>query len=200
MALERRVTGTLPRSDKSIALSNFCSYISGELRTMSGFYPSNTAGLAWVTRNLFECNLTIRYVLLSDPNFLNWLGQALRDEKDFIDGVLSTSGDSQNVAARSALEERLRQLEDMAKRHSLTFTKPFRASEIAKELGLLAEYNGLYKLFSKYVHPSSLLVNSWHKQMPGKDWSDIFLVKAQTYSGDSINRIMAACGLPSGST
>jgi hypothetical protein len=54
---------------------------------MSGFYPTNTAGLAWSTRNLFEINLTIRHVLLSNDNFLDWLGRELRDHKNFIAGT-----------------------------------------------------------------------------------------------------------------
>lgn len=193
-ALQRRITESLSRSDKTVALSNFCSYISGELRNMSGFYPANTAGLAWSTRNLFETNLTIRHVLLSNDNFLDWLGQALSDEKDFIDGVLSTSGESQNADAKSFLEARLEQLHGMAQRHGLEFSKPFRVQDIAKGLGMLDEYTQTYKLFSKYVHPSSLLVNAWHRQTPEKNWNDIFLVKAQTYAGDSIHRVMEACG------
>jgi hypothetical protein len=193
-ALERRITESLSRSDKTVALSNFCSYISGELKNMSGFYPANTAGLAWSTRNLFEVNLTIRHVLLSNDNFLDWLGQALHDEKDFIDGVLSTSRESQNADAKNFLKARLKQLHGMAQRHELEFSKPFRVQDIAKGLGMLDEYAETYRLFSKYVHPSSLLVNAWHRQTAEKTWNDIFLVKAQTYAGDSIHRVMEACG------
>lgn len=195
--LGHRITETLKRSDKSIALSNFCSYISGELRQASNFYPDNTSGLAWVTRNLFETNLTIRHVLTSDSNFSEWLGQALCDEKDFIDGVLSVPTDTRNNAAETQLRERLAKLQDMAQRHGLEFSKPFRVSDIAKPLGLLDEYNSLYKLFSKYVHPSSLLVNSWHQQTPDFNWTNIFLTKSQLYSGDSIYRISSSCGFQS---
>ncbi len=194
-ALGYRITESLARSDKTVALSNFCSYISGELKNMSDFYPTNTAGLAWSTRNLFETNLTIRHVLLSNHNFSSWLGQALRDEKDFIDGVLSTSGDSHDADAKNSLNARLKQLHGMAQRHGLEFFKPFRVQDIAKGLGMLDEYTATYKLFSKYVHPSSLLVNAWHRQTPDTTWNDIFLVKAQTYTGDSVHRVMEACGL-----
>jgi len=200
LALGHRITETIERSDKSIALSNFCSYISGELRQASTFYPGNISGLAWVTRNLFETNLTIRHVLTSDSNFSDWLGQALRDEKDFIDGVLSVATDTRNSAAETQLRARLAKLQDMAQRHGLEFSKPFRVSDIAKPLGLLDEYNSLYKLFSKYVHPSSLLINSWHQQAPDANWTNIFLSKSQLYSGDSIYRIGGSCGFQSGAT
>lgn len=198
-ALGHLITETLPRSNKTVTLSNFCSYIAGELRQMSNFYPANTAGLAWATRNLFETNLTIRHILSSDEHLLQWLGQALRDEKDFIDGILSISDNSQNAAAKMRLQQRVAQLDGMAKKHGLEFSRPFRVADIAKKLGLLDEYNGLYKLFSKYVHPSSLLVNSWQKQTPGQDWTNIFLVKAQVYSGDAIRRIADSCDTPKGS-
>ncbi len=199
-ALGHRITESLIRSNKTTALSNFCSYLSGELQNLSDFYPNKTAGLAWATRNMFEANLTIRYILITDENFTDWLGQALRDEKDFIDGVLSTSEDSQNADAKNILSARLTQLHGMAQRHGLEFSKPFRVQDIAKTLGILDEYTATYKLFSKYVHPSSLLVNAWHKQTPDTMWSDIFLVKAQTYAGDSIARIMDTCGFKPGAT
>jgi len=63
-------------------------------------------------------------------------------------------------------------------------------------MGMEDEYIGLYKLFSKYVHPSSLLINGWYSQKPDLSWLDVFLVKAQIYAGDAIYRLSAACGLP----
>jgi len=199
-ALGHRITETLERSEKNVALSNFCGYISGELRHVSGFYPDNISGLAWLTRNLFETNLIIRHVLTSESNFLEWLGQALQDEKDVIDGLLSLSTDSRTSPAETQRRVRLAELQDMAHRHVLKFSKPFRISEIAKPLDLLEEYNSLYKLFSKYVHPSSLLINCWHRQTPDANRTNIFLTKSQTYSGDSIYRINGACGFQSGAT
>jgi len=193
-ALANRITEQTPRSDRSIALANFCKYVGGELTQMSGFYPGNVPGMVWATRNIFEVNLIIRYVLGSEANFRAWLGQTLQDEKEYIEGVLAVAeeGSEESLAQ---LQARLAELGKLALRHQLEFSKPFRVPSLAKDVGSESEYIGLYKLFSKYVHPSSLLINGWYSQKPDVSWLDVFLVKAQIYAGDSIHRLSAACGL-----
>ena len=199
-ALEIRIKRTLERTDRTIALANFCNYISSELRQASRFYPDSTSGLAWVTRNLFETNLIIRYVLISDANFTAWLGQILRDEKDVIDGLLSAPANTQHDSAEARLRARLTESQEIARRHDMEFSKPFRVSDIAKSLDSLEEYNFLYKLFSKYVHPTSLLINSWHQQETDPNWTNIFLHRSQIYTADSIRRIGDSCGFQSNAT
>jgi hypothetical protein len=194
-ALANRITEQIPRSDLSIALANFCKYVGGELTQMSRFYPENVPGLVWATRNIFETNLIIRHVLASDDSFRAWLGQALQDEKDYIEGALAFA-EQGSEEFQSLLRARLTSLNELALKHELDFSKPFRVPSLAKEVGMEDEYIGLYKLFSKYVHPSSLLINRWYSQKPDLSWLDVFLVKAQMYAGDAIYRLSTACGFP----
>jgi Family of unknown function (DUF5677) len=195
VALANRIRERLPRSDQSIALANFCMYVGGELKQMSRFYPDNVPGLVWCARNLFEVNLIVRYVLASEGNFRTWLGQALQDEKEYIEGALAVA-EQGSEQLQVQLRSRLAELDKLALRHQLDFSKAFRVPSLAKDLGMEAEYTGLYKLFSKYVHPSSLLINGWYSQKPDVAWLDVFLVKAQIYAGDAVSRLSAACGLP----
>lgn len=190
-----QIAGLLPRTDKTIAMSNFCNYVGGELRQASNFYPNHVPGLAWCARNLFETNLTVRHVLASEPNFRSWLGQCLRDERDFIDGFLAISKDREYDVAKAQLLNRRSVLDEIASRHGLEYSKLFRIESLARELGVYDEYVGLYKLLSKYVHPSSLLVNSWYGQDPDPCWKNIFIVKLQLYAGDTTNRVAQIYGL-----
>ncbi len=137
--------------------------------------------------------MTVRYVLLSEKNFTEWLGQALRDERDFIDGVL-TLAEANHAEQKSILLSRHEHLGGMAKRYGLEFSRPFQVKEIAKAVGEEAEYVAMYKLFSKYVHPSSLLINNWARKGPGLEWINIFLISAQRYAGDTIERLRGASG------
>mgnify|MGYP001570253067 CR=1 FL=1 len=194
-ALANQIRERLERTDRTVAFANFCMYVGGELRRLSMFYPANVPGLAWATRNLFEVNLIVRHVLVSDDNLQRWLGQLLQDEKEFIEGILSVSSDQPRNTNHEQLNSRLNGLQDMSRRHDLQFAKPFRTQTIAESLGMSDEYIGLYKLFSKYVHPSSLLVNAWYSQEPDFTWLDLFVVKAQVYAGDTIQRLASACRL-----
>jgi hypothetical protein len=189
-----RIASTQPRSNQSIAFSNFCNYVSGELKQVASFFPSNTPALAWSCRNLFETDLTVRYVLLSEQNFIDWMGQALRDERDFIEGALSLALDG-HAEQTDVLRARREHLNNMATRHGLEFSRPFRVGDVAKAVGEEAEYIAMYKLFSKYVHPSSLLINSWAKTEPAMEWTNIFLTSAQRYAHDAIERLRKASGV-----
>jgi hypothetical protein len=195
-ALTNAIEKRLARSDRTVALANFSAYVGGELRQISSFFPSNVPGLAWCARSMFEINLTVRFVLQSEENFRSWLGQALRDEKDFIEGVMA-AGPQDVPASYEHLLRRLAFLDELAARHSIGYTRPFRMEQLAKSVGEHDEYVALYKLFSKYVHPSSLLINAWYRQKPNLEWVNIFLVKAQIYAGDTIGRLAAECGMES---
>lgn len=194
VALANRIGEKLPRSDRTIALANFSRYVGGELTQMSGFYPANVPGLVWCTRNLFEVNLIVRFVLASDENMRNWLGQVLQDEKEYIEGVLAVA-EQGSGQFQAQLRGRLVELGNLALKHQVDFSKPFRVPTLVKDVGMEEEYTGLYKLFSKYVHPSSLLINAWYSQKPDVEYLNVFIVKAQMYGGSAISQISDACGL-----
>lgn len=194
-ALAAKIDADIVRTDRTVALANFCAYIARELLQLSSFYPNNVSGLAWCARNLFETNLIVRHILTSEENLRAWLGQMLQDEKDFIDGVLSVAVEEQGREAVIHLRNRLKQLDEMGRRHSIEYSKPRPMRSLAKGLGIEDEYVGLYKLFSKYVHPTSLLINAWSRQEAETLWLNVFLVKAQIYAGDTVRRIEEACDI-----
>lgn len=193
--LADNIRRNLKRTDHTIAAANFCTYISGQLQQLSVYYPDNVSGLAWVARNLFELNLTVRHVISSDDAFQLWLGQAINDEKEFIEGVISVSQDQSASQNYKELVDRLEQLSEIGERHNLELSRPFQLKIIANEYGMLDEYFGLYKLLSKYIHPSSLLINKWYEEEADTGWLNIFIVKSQLYAGDSVQRIANACGV-----
>lgn len=194
-ALASRINELPDRSDRSVALRNFCLYAAGELRRLATMYPSDVAGLAWVTRNLFEAKLTVQYIVQSEENLREWLGQSLRDEKDFIEGILAFAEDQPEDMNKSQLRKRLHVLSDMARRHRLEFAKPYRVDALAKAAGEVEEYIGLFKLLSKYVHPTSLLVNTPAARGQEDEWANLFLIKAQVYAGGICGRVTEALGL-----
>lgn len=113
--LERRINNEIPRSDRSLVLANFASYISQELHRLSKNYQKDTTAFVWSTRNLFEVDLIIRHVMSSDKNFKDWLGQSLEDERIFINNVLTTSSENSQSENAIRLSDRLKELEGLAK-------------------------------------------------------------------------------------
>lgn len=113
------------RTDRRLVFENFCLYAARELEHVADFVFSDVAGLAWATRNLFELNLIVRHVLASEENVRLWLGQSLSDERDFLEGVLSTSTESNAPGPKGVLEDRLKALGATAERHGVNFASHF---------------------------------------------------------------------------
>jgi hypothetical protein len=177
------------RSDRLVAYANFSLYVAGELRRTAIFYPNDVPGLAWTARNLFEAYLLVKYISQSDAKLLEWMGQGITDETDFIDGMLFCADPDESGTQIDMLQTQRVRLLDLAKRHNLQKVKPFRVVDLAKGLGEEEEYGALFKLFSKYVHPSSLYINKWALVHPDSAYVEIFQIKAQVYAGQAVKII-----------
>jgi hypothetical protein len=108
-------------------------------------------------RNIFELMVIIKYLAGSDEAIKCWIGQLQRDTLDIHDGLVSLF---QKHGIRSIeLENSRSNVLANGDAHGVSPSKPFRIRDIAKELGLVEDYDAMYKLYSKIVHPSSVRVN-----------------------------------------
>lgn len=108
---------------------------------------------AWITRNILELLLTYLLVRRSDVHLLNFVECKSRDHIDILESLSSLSEDDDDVEwARNEVGE----VESSAAAGHLTIPKrPKRTSEVAKIVDWSEEYQAVYKLYSKYVHPTS---------------------------------------------
>ena len=186
--LSREITRKALRSNTSVAYENLVNRTASEIDRLVGYYPTFAEGVAWSARNIFEINLIIRHIGRSAENMNRWLGQLLGDEKQILQGflTLSTASDSPE---KQQLQGRLVDLDALSARHNIQPSGPFNIKAIAEQEQLVDEYTGLYKLFSKYVHPSSWLINSSAESVNSKEYMNIFVIYSQISSGDSYTRV-----------
>lgn len=182
------ITTGMARTNERDAVANIGKRAVAELERLASLYPSPIEGVAWCTRNLFELNLVLRYILQDPKNVNVWMGQAAGDEKQIIEGLLTLATDSTQPALR-VLKDRLLQIDEVCKRHGIDPERPFVMSELAKAVGRAEDYKALYKLFSKYVHPSSWLVNVPAENSRSEKTLNVFLINATLYSGDTYGRL-----------
>lgn len=176
------------RSNESLVYGNLANRIASEIDRLADNYPNFSEGVAWSARNQFEINLIIRHIGRSAENMSQWLGQLAGDEKTILDGFLTLSAMSE-LPERQILQERLNSIDSISARHNIQSRQPFNIKALAEQEQLGDEYAGLYKLFSKYVHPSSWLINSPAESVQSKEYVNIFVIYAQIYSGDSYSRV-----------
>jgi len=187
-ALSRDIGTRTTRSNASLAYANLANRTATELNRLAGFYPESIEGVAWCARSLFEINLIVRHINHSKENMNRWLGQLAGDEKQILQGFLALSDQSDRPEKR-VLQDRLVAIDKITAKHGLSASGPFNIKTIAAQENLSDEYVGLYKLFSKYVHPSSWLLNSPKDSVQSKEYMTILLIYSQIHAGDSHTRI-----------
>ena len=191
------IASRTPRAEQSLALHNLSRRFAHELSRLERLSGEGVDLVAWCTRNAFELNLIVRYVLLSDAKAGAFLVESGKDEQQILQGFLIFASD-QSSAARAVVQDRIEEINKLASKHSLQLRKPTSTSDIAKEVGCAEEYAGLFKFMSKYVHPSSWLVNRNPADTQSAEYWNVLVMHAQIYALDALRRIGEKYDIPIG--
>ncbi len=152
--------------------------------------------LALATRNLFEINLRARHVMASEANLRRWLSEVLLDRIHLYEGIL-TLGGSEELRGQI-----LKEIEDnraLARKHGLALKgSPMHTSQLAEEVGMQQEYTGLFKFYSKLLHPTSYAVNVSPAEVGSLVNRNILLGQLQLYGHDLLGRSQQWFGAPTG--
>lgn len=180
------------RTERNLVLFNLGSRAYLELDRARRLLDEPSDVLAWAARNLFEINLIVRFVLLSGENLNRWMAEMAGDERDMLLGILAISNDAA-PEHQQTLRDRISEIEGILRRHNLEAKKPLQVRALASAVGMENEYEAFFKLYSKYIHPSSWLVNS--PEARRDEWKGILALQAQLYGGDTFVRVRDAMGI-----
>lgn len=156
------------------AASRACS-----LATVAGLdTPIEVTALS--ARNVFELWLRLIHTTSSEPNHQMWRDEALTDQLQVLEGILTLEGDqSKKDVVRGEI--------DRVKRHGIarglnSGVRPRMAGDLAQEIGedVEREYRAFYKMYSKLVHPSSWAVN-WPNASTSEMYRFALCVNGQAY-------------------
>lgn len=185
------------RTEVTLALHNLAERVGEELLRIAKHHDQGLDLIAWSTRNAFELNLLVRFVLIDRENARRFLAESARDEQQVLEGFLSLSNAS-SVEARQVVEQRIAQIDEIAEKHGVQLSKPMQTAKLAEIVGCSEEYAAMFKFMSKYVHPSSWLVNRPSSETQNFSYWNILLIHAQLYAMDSSERIREALSIPDG--
>ena len=187
------VSDNLERNDKTVTLFNLLSASADYLDLAAENIEEHISLIALATRNLYEINLQTCDILRSPDSLLRWLGEAVTDKIEVLEGVLSLkTGDAK---IRAVLRTEIERLSSLREKHDLPNARPSSAVDIAKSLGRGEEHKALYKLFSKLVHPSSYFVNDY-KNAASDEVRTTLQLHAQFYAWDTFGRICDEVMMP----
>ena len=122
-------------------------------------YELKNDTLALSTRNVFELNIIYKYTHLSNDNLKEWIGNRIKDETEILDGMLKLS-EQPNSSVEEIIQDRINEINKVAQDKNIVVRKQINTRVLAEKVGLFSEYEGLFKLYSKFIHPTSFLINS----------------------------------------
>lgn len=186
------------RNEMNLALHNLTDRMSRELLRLAKNHDQGLDLLAWCTRNVFELNLLVRFALLSTENAGRFLAEAAKDEQQVLEGFLSLSRSSFVTEEHETVKRRIAQIDELAAKHGIKLLKPMQIRKLAELVGCSDEYTGMFKFMSKYVHPSSWLVNKPPSETDNDNYWNLLVIHAQLYAIDSCERARGALRIPNG--
>ena len=191
--LAQRISTSCNRDARNVSLYNLACHGASDLRRLGGAYPADIETVAWCARNIFETFLITSAILESPESLSRWQGQMANDELEMIEGFLGLAeGPS---AAVEVLYARKAHIAAICEKHRIGPSKSFNISTPAKGAALEKEHSSLYKLTSKYVHPSSWVVNGSTEHVCSPDTLNLLLVSAQLYAGRLCQLILDGSGV-----
>lgn len=185
----------LERTEISVLLVNILNSVCDYLEVTKLSINQHISVLALSTRSIYELNIRLR--TLSDGNERKkWASEAITDKAQTLEGILSLGTESENMQERLVLESEIARLKHLTTKYHLpTIKQPASTGNLAKTVAMEAEHKGLFKLYSKLVHPSSYLVNDYGNSASVEN-QKILQIHAQLYAHDTVSRICEHLAVP----
>ncbi|MEO8403674.1 MAG: DUF5677 domain-containing protein [Chitinophagaceae bacterium] len=133
-------------------------------------------------RNLFECYLLVAFILSDPSKAKDFVGQKAAEELEFNEGFLSITKPNTPESTIQAIRDRMAYIKDLMSQHGIPVKKGWNVRELAEKANNKIEYEAFFKLYSKYVHPSSWIVNGVINEYDNPVFRNIFIMQGQHYA------------------
>jgi hypothetical protein len=175
----------LDRTERNYVLYCILGKVKSYLYTLVRSLEGPTEQLAFISRSFFELNLIVRYVLMNEENLKRFVAESAVDRIEVYKGILELpeANEKDNAEQAKVLRKEIARINELAEKYKLDYKGHISMKDIAKKAGLEVEYKALYKLFSKYVHPSSYTITMRSEDTHSLEMRNIFLIHAQLYAG-----------------
>jgi len=138
--------------------------------------------IAILSRNLFECYLLTTYIINDSSKAEEFISQKAYEELEINEGFLSITSTNTSETIIKSIQDRMDYIKKIMKKHELNPSKNWNVNYLAKQTNNELEYKVFFKLYSKYVHPSSWIMNSHKHEYDNPIFKNIFILQGQHYS------------------
>ena len=189
----RRIISGLNEEVSKLLLKQGEDYLLFALRTLTSYtgelfdrlishkdFPIEYNAIS--ARNLFECYLLMAYIINEPSKAKEYLSQKAYDELEISEGFLSLTTANTSETSIKLIRDRMDYVKELMKKHELTPSKSWHVSYLAEKTNNKLEYKAFFKLYSKYVHPSSWIVNTHENEYNNPVFRNIFFLQGQLYA------------------
>jgi hypothetical protein len=108
--------------------------------------------------------------------------QKAYDELEINEGFLSLKTANTSETSINLIRNKMDYIKEIMNKHKLTPSKNWNVNYLAEQTNNKLEYKAFFKLYSKYVHPSSWIVNSRNNEYDNPVFKNIFILQGQHYA------------------
>lgn len=195
-----RIVSELNEESSKMAADNIINYTLFSLRAISSYVKvlfdrlnktqnAPIEQIAMSARNLFECYLLTAFIIADPARAKDFISQKAYDELEINEGFLSLTTTNTFAATIKMIQDRKDNINKLMKNFGLTPSKHWTVSKLAQQTNNKVEYDAFFKLYSKYVHPSSWIMNSYEHEYDNPVFRNIFLSQGQIFTNRIINLI-----------
>lgn len=161
-----------------VALRGLCNYTVVLFERLIANQNAPIEFIAILARNLFECYLLISYIIEEPSSAKEFIGQKAYDELAINEGFLALKTPASEGSIK-IVQERMDYIQALMESAELAPSKHWTVGYLAQKTNNKIEYDAFFKLFSKYVHPSSWLVNGRDDEYDNPVFRNIFFSQGQ---------------------
>jgi hypothetical protein len=186
------IQANLGKAERNFVLYNLLAKVNLYLYCLVSSLSGPIEVIGFISRSLFELSLITRYVLMSEENLIQFVAESAVDKVQLLEGLLET-GDIAYKEDVELIKEEVAKLKTTPEKFNFPSQKPNSIKTIARIVDSELEYKALYKLFSKYVHPSSFSINLGSEALMSEDrLRHTFLAFALTHAVVTFQQIREA--------
>jgi hypothetical protein len=165
-----------------LSLRGLTIYTDTLLGRLISYKESPIEFCALTARSLFECYLVIAFILSDPPRAKEFLGLKASEELEINEGFLYLTKPSTPEEIKKTIHHRMDYIKQVMEKDEIALKRPWPVKYLAEQTNNKLEYQAFFKLYSKYVHPSSWIVNSSINEYGNPVFRNIFLLQGQHYA------------------
>ena len=118
-------------------------------------YRQSTAVLSWAVRNLLELSILAKYISLSEKDAKRFVDDRIIDAIEWFESFEAWNAHEDPQRQLPELDQILLRLRAQKASAGITATKVLRVEELARRVGMGAEFKHTNKVCSKFIHPTA---------------------------------------------